>query len=90
MLELVFNLTNSWIEILELANDLIISIIRSLQEREKYQTLVQSAKRLYPSAGGFTLGLDDNGSLIRITFSEAKVILRDRLGYISDDQHDLT
>ncbi|CAI4214278.1 unnamed protein product [Parascedosporium putredinis] len=41
MLELVFNLKNSWIEILELANDLIISIIRSLQEHEKKKQLLE-------------------------------------------------
>ncbi|PVI02292.1 class II aaRS and biotin synthetase [Periconia macrospinosa] len=90
MLELVFNLQNDWTEILELADSLLVSLIRSLQEREKYNALTQFAKRLYPSAGTFKLGLNENGKLIRVKFSEAKAILRESLGCQSNDQDDLT
>ncbi|KZL86617.1 aspartate-trna ligase [Colletotrichum incanum] len=90
MLELVFNLQNDWTEILELAGNLLVSLIRSLQEREKYKMLIQSAKRLYPSADSFKLGLTDDGKLIRVTFSEAKLIIRDLLGLQSHDEDDFT
>jgi len=90
MLELVFNLQNDWTEILELADNLLVSLVRSLQEREKYNALTQVAKRLYPLAGTFKLGLNKSGKLIRVTFSDAKAILRDSLGYQSNDQVDLT
>jgi aspartyl-tRNA synthetase len=90
MLELVFNLQHDWTEILELADSLLVFLIRSLQEREKYNVLTQTAQRLYPLAGSFKLGLDDNSKLIRVKFSEAKAILRDSLGLQSNDQDDLT
>jgi aspartyl-tRNA synthetase len=90
MLELVFNLQHDWTEILELADSLLVFLIRSLQEHEKYNVLTQTAQRLYPLAGSFKLGLDDNGKLIRVKFSEAKAILRDSLGLQSNDQDDLT
>jgi hypothetical protein len=90
MLELVFNLRNDWTEILELADSLLVSLIRSLQECEKYNALTQVAKRLYPLAGTFKLGVNESGKLIRVTFSEAKAILRDSIGCQSNDQDDLT
>lgn len=90
MLELVFALQHDWTEIVELADSLLVFLIRSLQEREKYSALTQAARRLYPLAGTFKLGLNDNGKLTRIKFSEAKAILRDSLGWQSHDQDDLT
>jgi len=36
------------------------------------------------------LGLNRNGKLLRIKFSEAKAILNDSLGWQSDIQEDLT
>jgi len=90
MLELVFNLQNDWIEILEVADSLLVFLIRSLQEREKYNALTQLARELYPLAGTFKLGLNRNGKLLRIKFSEAKAILKDFLGWQSDAQEDLT
>lgn len=90
MLELVFALKHDWTEILELADSLLVFIIRSLQEREKYNALTQAARRLYPSAGNFKLGLDANGKLIRVKFNEAKAILRDSLRLQSNDREDFT
>ncbi|PSR84454.1 hypothetical protein BD289DRAFT_368613 [Coniella lustricola] len=90
MLEMVFNLKNDWTEILDLADNLLVSIIQSLQQLEKYITLTNTAHRLYPGAGTFQLGLDQNGKLFRVTFKEAKAILRNSLGLKSNDQDDFT
>ncbi|KAL7783567.1 hypothetical protein V8C37DRAFT_42929 [Trichoderma ceciliae] len=90
MLELVFALKNDWTEILELADGLLVFLVRSLQEHDKYAKLTTAAQRLYPSAGSFKLGLDKNGKLPRVRFDEAKAILRDQLGKVADVQEDLT
>jgi aspartyl-tRNA synthetase len=90
MLELVFALKNDWTEILELADGLLVFLIRSLQEHDKYAKLTTAAQRLYPAAGSFKLGLDKNGKLPRVRFDEAKAIIRDHLGKIAHVQEDLT
>ncbi|KAK3358796.1 hypothetical protein B0T25DRAFT_587939 [Lasiosphaeria hispida] len=88
MLELVFSLQRDWTEILDTASDLIVSLVQSLQKRDKYLELTRTAQRLYPSAGKFKLGLDQHGKLIRLTFKEAKEILRASLGQQSNDDDD--
>ncbi|KAL7932143.1 hypothetical protein V8C35DRAFT_329140 [Trichoderma chlorosporum] len=90
MLELVFALENDWTEILELADSLLVFLVRSLQDGEKYAKLTAAAQRLYPAAGSFKLGLDKNGKLPRIRFDEAKAILRNQLGKMAHVEEDLT
>ncbi|OIW29208.1 class II aaRS and biotin synthetase [Coniochaeta ligniaria NRRL 30616] len=91
MLELVFNLKDDWTEILDLASDIVTSLIQSLQQEDKYNSLTQTAKRLFPLAGTFKLGLDKNGKLFQCTFSEAKEILQGPLNFTSSsDQADFT
>lgn len=90
MLELVFALKNDWSEILELADSLLVFLLRSLQEDEKYTKLTAAAQRLYPAAGSFKLGLNKNGKLPRVRFDEAKAILRDQLGKTAHVEEDLT
>ncbi|KAK0725120.1 hypothetical protein B0H67DRAFT_121522 [Lasiosphaeris hirsuta] len=90
MLELVFSLQRDWTEILDMASDLIVSLIQSLQKYDKYLELTRTAQRLYPLAGKFKLGLDHHGKLVRLTFKEAKEILRTSLGRQSNDDDDFT
>ncbi|KAH0496064.1 hypothetical protein TgHK011_003447 [Trichoderma gracile] len=90
MLELVFALKNDWTEILELADSLLVFLLRSLQEDDKYAKHTAAAQRLYPAAGSFKLGLDRNGKLPRVRFDEAKAILRDQLGKVVHVGEDLT
>ncbi|KAM0473923.1 hypothetical protein ACHAPX_007971 [Trichoderma viride] len=90
MLELVFALKNDWTEILELADSLLVFLLRSLQEDDKYAKLTTAAQRLYPAAGSFKLGLDKNGKLPRVRFDEAKAILRDHLDRVANVEEDLT
>lgn len=90
MLELVFALEKDWTEILELADSLLVFLLRSLQEHDKYAKLTTVAQRLYPAAGSFKLGLDRNGKVPRVRFNEAKAILRDELGKKARVEEDLT
>lgn len=89
MLELVFSLCQGWGEILDLMDELLVFLIRSVQERSKYTNIVQTAQRLHSSACIFRLGLV-NGKLIRITFRDAKLILRTSLGMQSNFNDDFT
>ncbi|KAL0929814.1 aspartate-tRNA ligase [Colletotrichum truncatum] len=89
MLELVFALDQGWEEILNLAIDLLIFLIQSLQERTKYAQLAPAVQRLHPSSGPFKLGLVQ-GKLLRITFREAKTILRTSLDMQSSFEDDFT
>ncbi|WQF89324.1 Class II Aminoacyl-tRNA synthetase/Biotinyl protein ligase (BPL) and lipoyl protein ligase (LPL) [Colletotrichum destructivum] len=89
-LEVAFIVKHDWEEILELTESTILFIIHNLQERQKYKSELDVARRLYPSAGGFRLGLDAKGRLIRITFKEAKRILREKIGRQTDDQEDFS
>lgn len=90
MLEVVFALQRDWTEVIDIAQSLLVSVIRSIQGLEKYQRLTLTAQRLYPSAGNFKLGLTENGKLLRVRFSEAKAILKNELGLITQDHDDLT
>jgi aspartyl-tRNA synthetase len=90
MLELVFRLQNDWTEILDFADNLLVFLIRSLQDNDNYAAHLQAAKRLYPSSRSFKLGLNSDGRLIRLTFREAKAILRDKVGLRSNELDDLT
>ncbi|TFB06756.1 Aspartate-tRNA ligase [Trichoderma ghanense] len=90
MLELVFALKDDWTEILELADSLLVFLLRSLQEDDKNAKHTAAAQRLYPAAGSFKLGLDKNGKLPRVRFDEAKAILCDQLGKVAHVGEDLT
>jgi aspartyl-tRNA synthetase len=79
-----------WTEIMEFSEKFIISMTHALQNCERYSTLTKAARRIYPRAGDFKLGLDDKGRMVRLKFSEAKQILRDVLGRQTDDLVDIT
>jgi aspartyl/asparaginyl-tRNA synthetase len=88
-MEVVLVIKNGWEEILEAAERMVIHLVKSLQESKKYQTLVTQASRLYPKSGTFKLGLNDQGGLPRVTFREAKTILRD-LGVTTPEDDDFS
>lgn len=71
------------------AEALFIFMIRGLQERKKFKHLVPLAKKMWSSAGDFNLGLDGQGRMTKITFSEAKKALKDDGELKVDDQGDL-
>ncbi|KAJ5655090.1 Aspartyl-tRNA synthetase [Penicillium lividum] len=89
-LELAFALKIDWLEILELAESLLIHIIGHLQKRTKYSDLLALVRRIYSGAGTLNLPIGKDGRLPRITFSEVKRILRDRFGFDTDDNSDLS
>lgn len=75
---------------MDFSEKFIITMTNSLQKRGRYRPLIQAAKRIYPQAGDFKLGLDKNGHMLRLKFSEAKRILRETLGCQTGDLTDLT
>ncbi|KAI1387679.1 aspartate-tRNA ligase [Hypoxylon trugodes] len=79
-----------WTEITDLAESFLVFVIRGLQEREKYEDAIRAAKRLHSSAGLFKLGLDEQGKLPRLQYSEAKELLRKRFSAKTGDLDDMT
>ncbi|KAH9218966.1 hypothetical protein DL95DRAFT_384797 [Leptodontidium sp. 2 PMI_412] len=89
-LEVMMAFEHDWQEILYSAESLIVFIIRSLQQKDGYRTLINLAKRLYSSAGDVKLGLDEDGHFPRLKFVEAKGLLHNLLGFDTDDRDDFT
>lgn len=89
-LEAMMAFEHDWQEILYSAESLIVFIIRSLQQKDRYRMLINLAKRLYSSAGDVKLGLDEDGHFPRLKFVEAKGLLRNLLGFDTDDRDDFT
>ncbi|KAH6962028.1 hypothetical protein BKA56DRAFT_499023, partial [Ilyonectria sp. MPI-CAGE-AT-0026] len=89
-LEVAFALEHSWLEVIEQAESLFVHVIDGLQKREKYRHQLALVRRLFPSAGRFKLAVDEHGKLPRVTFSEAKRIVREELGLETNTQDDLS
>lgn len=78
---------NHYHEVLSFGEKLMIFIIRALQTREECQHLVKIVKEAgYPEAGDFQLPPGDEA--VRITFAEAKKLLK-KSGYdIGEDEYE--
>ena len=82
---------NDWHEALDMLGSMLVFVFRALQERKQYATLLETVKRYYPSSRPFRIGLDEQGKVPRITFMEAKRLLREELGFLhSDDEENFT
>ena len=77
---------NHYHEVLTFGENLVTFIIRQLQEREQYKTLTNILKEEgYPEAGNFKLPAEGEPA-VRITFAEAKKLLK-QSGYdIGEDE----
>ena len=75
-------------EVVEMIESMLVFVFRGLQERKQYRHLTEVVERLYPSAKQFRIGLDEHGKVPRITFTEARRILREELGFEADDKKD--
>ncbi|KAH8698157.1 aspartate-tRNA ligase [Phaeosphaeriaceae sp. PMI808] len=77
-------------EVVEMIESMLLFVFRGLQERKQYRSLVEIVKNLHPSTRDFKTGLDETGKVPRITFLEAKRILRDELSIETDDGQNFT
>lgn len=89
-LDILWAFERDWTEIMEFFEKFLIWMTEALRSRSKATTLVSYARRLYPQAGKYKLGLDSNGRMLRLKFSEAKRILREVLGVDTSDDIDVT
>ena len=76
-------------EIMDLMDSMLLFIFKGLQERKQYRDLIETVKKYYPAAKDFRVGLDKNGKIPRITFMQAKQLLREELGFKAEDNQDL-
>lgn len=81
---------NDYHEVVELVESMLVFVLNELQQRNHYKQLVEAVQKLYPRARPFRVGLDEHGKVPRITFLEAKRILREDLGLESDDSKNFT
>ncbi|KAJ8123327.1 hypothetical protein ONZ43_g698 [Nemania bipapillata] len=88
--EIAMPIERHWTELLDKGEDFFIFAIRQLQTREKFRNLTALAKRLSSSAGEIRLGLDGDGKMHRLTFSEAKRLLKSNGAQDINEEADLT
>ena len=77
-------------EVVELIESMLVFVFRGLQQRKQHRDLIELVRRHYPSARPFCVGLDENGKVPRIAFLEAKRILREELGFDTNDDKNFT
>ena len=77
-------------EVVELIESMLLFVLTGLQERKQYQPLIAAVQRHHPSAKPLRVGLDAHGKVPRITFLEAKRILREELGFQTADDKNFT
>ncbi|KID86650.1 aspartate-tRNA ligase [Metarhizium guizhouense ARSEF 977] len=90
VLDIAMAFQDDYHEVAELIESMLVFVFRGLQERKQYKQLVEIVQNLYPCARPFRIGLDEHGKVPRITFLEAKRILREELGLESDDGKNFT
>jgi len=81
---------NDWHEVVDMLGDMLVFVFKGLQERKRNAALLETVRKYYPSSRAFQIGLDENGKVPRITFPEAKRILREELGFDTDDNENFT
>jgi len=77
-------------EVIELIESMLVFVFRALQERKQYRPLIKAVQRHYSSTKPFRVGLDAHGKVPRLTFLEAKSMLREALFLPTDDDKTLT
>ena len=79
---------NDYHEVLSFGEELVTFIIRQLQEREQYKTLANILREEgYPEAGNFQLPAPGQKA-VRITFLEAKKMLKESGYDVGEDEMD--
>ncbi|KAK6071360.1 aspartate-tRNA ligase [Seiridium cupressi] len=81
---------DDYYEVVNMIESMLVFVFRGLQERKQYRHLVEVIQRLYPSARPFRIGLDGQGKVPRVSFFEAKRILREELGFDTDSKKNFT
>ncbi|KAM3509007.1 hypothetical protein MY11210_006502 [Beauveria gryllotalpidicola] len=90
VLDIAMAFHNDYHEVVDLIESMLVFVVNELQRRSQYKQLIEAVQKLYPRARPFCAGLDEHGKVPRITFLEAKRILREELGLASDDCKNFT
>ncbi|OAR02269.1 hypothetical protein LLEC1_03273 [Akanthomyces lecanii] len=90
VLDIAMIFRDDYHEVVDLVESMLVFVLNELQRRSQYKQLIEAVQKLYPRAEPFRVGLDEHGKVPRITFSEAKRILREELDLESDDSKNFT
>lgn len=90
VLDIAMAFHDDYHEVVDLIESMLVFVLNELQRRSQYRQLIEAVQKLYPRARPFCVGLDEHAKVPRITFLEAKRILREELGLASDDCKNFT
>jgi aspartyl-tRNA synthetase len=90
VLDIAMAFDHDYQEVMELIESMLVFVFKELQGREQYKQLIALVQEMYPGVRPFRVGLNEHGKVPRITFLEAKRILREEFGLESDDSKNFT
>ncbi|TQV92501.1 hypothetical protein V2A60_007183 [Cordyceps javanica] len=90
VLDIAMAFRHDYHEVVELIESMLLFVLNELQRRKQYKALIEAVQQIFPHTRPFRVGLDGQGKVIRITFLEAKRILREEIGLASDDCKNFT
>ncbi|KAE8422689.1 aspartate-tRNA ligase [Aspergillus pseudocaelatus] len=90
VLDIAMAFEDDYQEVVDLIESMLLFIFKELQGRKQYRQLIALVQEMYPGFQPFRVGLDEHGKVPRITFLEAKRILREEIGLASDDSKNFT
>jgi aspartyl-tRNA synthetase len=90
VLDIAMAFDHDYQEVIDLIESMLVFVFKELQGREQYKQLIALVQEMYPGVRPFRVGLNEHGKVPRITFLEAKRILREEFGLESDDSKNFT
>ncbi|KAE8161313.1 aspartate-tRNA ligase [Aspergillus tamarii] len=90
VLDIAMAFEDDYQEVVDLIESMLVFVFKELQGRKQYRQLIALVQEMYPGVRPFRVGSDEHGKFPRITFLEAKRILREEIGVDSDDSKNFT
>ncbi|CAG7962066.1 unnamed protein product [Penicillium salamii] len=90
VLDIAMTFYEDYHEVVDLLESMLLFVFRELQGCKQYKQHIDAVQRLYPCGRPLRVGFDEHGKVPRITFTEAKRILREDMNLESDDSKNFT
>lgn len=90
VLDIAMTFQEDYREVMDTIESMLIFVLTNLQKREKFRKLLEIVRQIRPSTREFSIGLDKHGKIPRITFAEAKRIIRQDLGMETNHNKNFT
>lgn len=90
VLDIAMAFEDDYHQVVDAIEQMLVFVFKGLQERPSYRRLIETVLQLYPDARPFRISFGQNGRIPRISFLEAKRILREDLCRPSEDAKNFT